>query len=585
MGIPGKMKKRIRAMGKTALHRPYFSLLAIAVLVAVFFWVGEYIYVSHLKEGPGSIQQWMWFTGFLFTSLFLAGFGCIFLLLRWESKDHQKNWDAKMSQMPPAHNPDFLAMNAGDLILLFDPPKEAREKIQGAAKPMEGVIDSVRKDHPEQPLAGSLGNAGSNPSMEKGLDLEEVEAGTSGEGVRFPYGNSQITEIQGRKAYQSMIQDVETAEREINQVERNQSKRRYRIVSEFAADWNYWQDLDKGMLYVSPACEDISGYPPRDFYKSSDLLDSIIHPEDRSLWLSHNQEELSEKSPGHLEFRLLARDGKVRWVSHFCKPVQDPHGRFLGVCGSNRDITMQKRAEEAVKIKTQELLRSNAELEQFAYVASHDLQTPLRAISGYLNLLTKRFDGKLDGDADRFIHRTHANVLRMQRLINDLLTYSRLTTRAHPFQPTDCDQVVAEVLEMLQPVIEESGARVMQGALPTIPADGGQLFQLFQNLIGNAIKFRDHRPHEVHVGEERADKGWIFSVKDNGIGIDPQYGERIFLIFQRLHTMDQYPGTGIGLAICKKIVERHGGKIWVESKAGEGATFKFLLPDPGGNPV
>jgi PAS domain S-box-containing protein len=585
LGIPGKMKKRARAMGKTALHRPYFSLLAIAVLVAVFFWVGEYIYASHLKEGPGSIQQWMWFTGFLFTSLFLAGFGCIFLLLRWESKDHQKNWDAKMSQMPPAHNPDFLAMNAGDLILLFDPPKEAREKIQGAAKPMEGVIDSVLKDHPEQPLAGSPGNAGSNPSMEKGLDLEEVEAGTSGEGVRFLYGNSQITEIQGRKAYQSMIQDVETAEREINQVERNQSKRRYRIVSEFAADWNYWQDLDKGMLYVSPACEDISGYPPRDFYKSSDLLDSIIHPEDRSLWLSHNQEELSEKSPGHLEFRLLAREGKVRWVSHFCKPVQDPHGRFLGVCGSNRDITMQKRAEEAVKIKTQELLRSNAELEQFAYVASHDLQTPLRAISGYLNLLTKRFDGKLDGDADRFIHRTHANVLRMQRLINDLLTYSRLTTRAHPFQPTDCDQVVAEVLEMLQPVIEESGARVTHGALPTIPADGGQLFQLFQNLIGNAIKFRDHRPHEVHVGAERADKGWIFSVKDNGIGIDPQYGERIFLIFQRLHTMDQYPGTGIGLAICKKIVERHGGKIWVESKAGEGATFKFLLPDPGGNPV
>jgi PAS domain S-box-containing protein len=572
-------------MGKTALHRPYFSLLAIAVLVAVFFWVGEYIYASHLKEGPGSIQQWMWFTGFLFTSLFLAGFGCIFLLLRWESKDHQKNWDAKMSQMLPAHNPDFLAMNAGDLILLLDPPKEAWEKIQGAAKPMEGVIDSVRKDHPEQPLAGSPGNPGSNPSIEKGLDLEEVEAGTSGEGVRFLYGNSPITEIQGRKAYQSMIQDVETAEREINQVERNQSKRRYRIVSEFAADWNYWQDLDKGMLYVSPACEDISGYPPRDFYKSSDLLDSIIHPEDRSLWLSHNQEELSEKSPGHLEFRLLARDGKVRWVSHFCKPVQDPHGRFLGVCGSNRDITMQKRAEEAVKIKTQELLRSNAELEQFAYVASHDLQTPLRAISGYLNLLTKRFDGKLDADADRFIHRTHANVLRMQRLINDLLTYSRLTTRAHPFQPTDCDQVVAEVLEMLQPVIEESGARVTHGPLPTIPADGGQLFQLFQNLIGNAIKFRDHRPHEVHVGAERADKGWLFSVKDNGIGIDPQYGERIFLIFQRLHTMDQYPGTGIGLAICKKIVERHGGKIWVESKAGEGATFKFLLPDPGGNPV
>jgi len=387
-----------------------------------------------------------------------------------------------------------------------------------------------------------------------------------------------MAEVVGRRVYQRLIQDVEAAEREINEIERNQSKRRYRIVSEFAADWNYWQDLDKEMLYVSPACEDISGYAPRDFYKSSDLLDSVIHPEDRPLWTTHNQEELNEKGPGHLEFRLFARDGEVRWVSHFCKPVHDPQGRFLGVCGSNRDITQQKRAEEAVEVKTQELLRSNAELEQFAYVASHDLQTPLRAISGYLNLLTKRCDGKLDADGDRFIQRTHANVLRMQRLINDLLTYSRLTTRAHPFQPTDCNQVVHEVVEVLQPVIEESGARVTHESLPTILADAGQLLQLFQNLIGNAIKFHDHRPPEVRVDAQRTDKGWLFSVKDNGIGIDPQYGERIFLIFQRLHTMDQYPGTGIGLAICKKIVERHGGHIWVESAPGQGTTFYFNLP-------
>jgi len=338
------------------------------------------------------------------------------------------------------------------------------------------------------------------------------------------------------------------------------------------------------MLYGSPARQDITGFPSEEFYKAPGLLDTLIDPEDQPLWKGHNAEELAEKGPGHLEFRIRTKEGEVRWVSHFCKPVHDPNGQFLGVCGSNRDITVQKRAEEAVEIKTRELLRSNAELEQFAYVASHDLQTPLRAISGYLNLLTKRYEGKLDDDANRFIERTNQNVLRMQRLINDLLTYSRLTTRAHPFQPTDCNQVVREVVEMFQPDLEESGGRVIAEPLPTVLADGSQFLQLFQNLIGNALKFRDHKSPEVHIEALRAEKGWLFSVIDNGIGIDPQYAERIFLIFQRLHTVDQYPGTGIGLALCKKIVERHGGQIWVESKAGEGATFKFLIPDPGGNP-
>jgi PAS domain S-box-containing protein len=580
------MKKRIQALRKNPANKIYFSLLGVALAVSLAFWAGQYVYAVHLEAGNGSIEQMMWFSGILFSSLFLGGLGSIGLLFRYQAKQIQKLNDDQMKRMALVQNQDFLAMNAGDLILLLDPPLEASAKPRQVAEPMKAASGPAPQGNPPgEPSAGTTVHSQPTPAPEDGMNAEEVGAGISPNGVRFLYGNSRIAEVEGRRVYQSMIQDVEAAEREINEIERNQSKRRYRIVSEFAADWNYWQDLDKEMLYVSPACEDISGYPPPDFYKSSDLLDSVIHPEDRPLWTAHNQEELAEKGPGHLEFRLLARDGEVRWVSHFCKPVHDPHGKFLGVCGSNRDITMQKRAEEAVEIKTQELLRSNAELEQFAYVASHDLQTPLRAISGYLNLLTKRYDGKLDADADRFIHRTHANVLRMQRLINDLLTYSRLTTRARPFQPRDCNQVVNEVLEMLQPVIEESGGRVTHEPLPTIRADGGQLLQLFQNLIGNAIKFRDHRPPEVHVDAQRTDKGWLFSVKDNGIGMDPQYGERIFLIFQRLHTVDQYPGTGIGLAICKKIVERHGGQIWVESKAGEGATFKFLIPDPGGNPA
>jgi PAS domain S-box-containing protein len=567
------MKKSNLTKRKTPLHKISVSLFVVALLVSAAFWAGQYIYAFHLEGGNASFYQWICYSGILFTSLFVGGVGCIGLFLRYHGKQIQQNYDLTMKQMSLAHNPDFLAMNAGDLILLLDRPSEPEEAL---------LPPPPRGNPPPGRSAENIGPLESHPLLGEGLEVDAVGAGTSRDGVRVLYGSPKIAEVEARKAYQSMIQDVEAAERELNEKELNQSKRRYRIVSEFASDWNYWQGPDHEMLYVSPASQDITGYPSQEFYKASDLLDAVIDPEDQPLWKTHNAEELAEKGPGHLEFRIRTKEGEVRWVSHFCKPVHDHNGKFLGVCGSNRDITIQKRAEEAVETKTQELLRSNAELEQFAYVASHDLQTPLRAISGYLNLLTKRYEGKLDGDADRFIDRTNQNVLRMQRLINDLLTFSRITTRAHPSQPTDCNQLVQEVVEMLQPVLEESGGRVIPEPLPTVMGDGSQLLQLFQNLIGNAIKFKDHKPPEVHIDAERAIKGWLFSVRDNGIGIDPQYAERIFLIFQRLHTVDQYPGTGIGLAICKKIVERHGGQIWVESKVGEGASFKFLIPDHGG---
>jgi len=477
----------------------------------------------------------------------------------------------------------------GRLIFLLDEKMRILEEKNPGAKPDEST--------PPDPLPYPLPNplkvqyvtapSGSESQEHSARDREEetLEISNLRENeTDLLIGNSsKITEAEGRRFYQNILRDINLTEREITQIELGKSKGRYRIVSEFASDWTYWKGPDKEVLYVSPACEEISGYTPQEFYKSPDVMETLVHPGDRSLWERHSHEELAENNPGSMEFRILTKGGEVRWVSHFCKAVHDHNGKFLGVCGSNRDITSQKRAEEALQIKTEELLRSNSELEQFAYVASHDLQTPLRAISGYMKLLSDRYEGKLDSDAQRFIQRTIANVNRMQRLINDLLTYSRLTTRGHPFEPTDCNAVLNEVLDTFHPLLEESGGVITHETLPTVMGDAGQLAQLFQNLIGNAIKFRDKEPPHIEIDAHPVDGAWLFSVKDNGIGIDPQYGDRIFLIFQRLHTIDTYPGTGIGLAICKKVVERHGGRIWVESKVGAGSTFKFTLPDQGGN--
>ena len=263
------------------------------------------------------------------------------------------------------------------------------------------------------------------------------------------------------------------------------------------------------------------------------------------------------------------KDGREVPVEIGLNPLETDAGLF--VLASVVDITERKRAEE-------ELKRSNEELERFAYVASHDLQEPLRMVESYVQLLSKRYKGKLDADADEFVGFALDGAVRMQRLIEDLLAFSRVGTRDAALVPTDVTEVVDRALRSLKLRIEETGASVTREALPTVSADAGQLEQVFLNLIGNALKFRRAEPPHVHVAARAKDGRWIFSVRDNGIGIAPQDFDRIFVIFQRLHDRSEYAGTGIGLAICKKIVERHGGRIWVESDPGRGSTFCFTLP-------
>lgn len=243
-----------------------------------------------------------------------------------------------------------------------------------------------------------------------------------------------------------------------------------------------------------------------------------------------------------------------------------------------REVQERKLAEQALTEKSRALERSNEELEQFAYVASHDLQEPLRMVASYTQLLGRRYKGKLDEDADQFIEFAVDGVKRMQTLILDLLAFSRVMSQGGEFSSTDFSSVVEEAIVNLEAAIRENHATVTCDPMPTVAADPTQMIQLFQNLVGNAIKFRSDAPPRVHVSAKRNGNAWIFSVSDNGIGIKPEYFERIFVIFQRLHTRQKYPGTGIGLALCKRIAERHGGSIRVESEPGAGSTFYISLP-------
>jgi PAS domain S-box-containing protein len=324
------------------------------------------------------------------------------------------------------------------------------------------------------------------------------------------------------------------------------------------------------LLDLNPAWEQVLGYSRDELH--GHLLTNLVHPDDLRL-TSAALQRVSKEATGRFESRFRHKDGQYRWLAWMV--VTSSQDRLLYAAA--RDITERHLAEEKLHRQTEELERSNRELEQFGYVASHDLQEPLRLVTNYVRLLARRYEGQLDEDADEFIGYTLEGTERMRNLLSDLLAYSQIGTQSQEQVSVDLEETLKQVVDNLHLMIEANSATITHDPLPSVMADAAQMVQLFQNLIGNAIKFRSKEPPRIHVGAKQLEERWLIFVRDNGIGIDPQYTERVFIIFQRLHKPDQYPGTGIGLAIARKIVERHGGRIWVDSEPGKGATFYFTL--------
>jgi PAS domain S-box-containing protein len=324
---------------------------------------------------------------------------------------------------------------------------------------------------------------------------------------------------------------------------------------------------------VNKATEDVTGYNRKELI-GSDFSEYFTRPQEaRAGYLKVFTEGLVKDYP----LTIRHKSGRITEVVYNASLYRNPQGEIQGVFAAARDITVRKLMENELRQTVEKLQQSNAELEQFAYVASHDLQEPLRMVASYVQLIERRYKGKLDSDADEFIGYAVDGANRMRGLIDDLLTYSRVGRLGKPFELTNLETTLSVVLLNLQALISETDAQVTHDILPVVIADGGQLVQLFQNLIGNAIKFHGKEPPQIHVSVQTKDTEYLFSVQDNGIGIAPEYFDRLFKIFQRLHTREEYPGSGIGLAVCKKIVERHGGRIWIESQEGKGSTIYFTL--------
>jgi PAS domain S-box-containing protein len=356
-------------------------------------------------------------------------------------------------------------------------------------------------------------------------------------------------------------------------------ERLFTAVFESSTDAVITKTLDGTITAWNPAAERLFGHSAADVIGRP--IDLIVPPERRDELRGVLARVARGERIEHHETVRTTRDGRRLDISLSISPVRTPSGEIIGAAKIARDITEQKLAERKLQLAVEALKRSNEALEQFAYIASHDLQEPLRMVASYTELLAQRYHGRLDDQADKYIHHATDGARRLQVMVRDLLAYSRISARMPPAEPVDSAAVLADVLRILKPAIARGGARIAVGPLPVVIGDATELGQVLQNLIANALKFHGADAPVIRIEARREQAEWTFSIADNGIGIDPKYHARIFEMFQRLNARSQYAGSGIGLAITRKLVERRGGRIWVDSAPGRGSTFCFTMPPAG----
>jgi PAS domain S-box-containing protein len=406
----------------------------------------------------------------------------------------------------------------------------------------------------------------------------EVPILTKKKEIRTVLWNSAKIYDENRKTFSTIAQGNDITKRIEAERAFKESKEKLDLALEFGKIGIWEWDIPSDVFIIDERMENMLGKNPGTFENTYDAFEKSIHEEDVPHFRNAFRQSLDQTIPLSTIFRIKHNNNEINYLSTKALVERDHQLNPIKMSGVVFDITeMKLGAEKELFRLNEDLLRSNRELEQFAYVASHDLQEPLRTISSFTQLLSQRYKDKLDKDANEFIQFAVDGAIRMQSLINGLLDYSRIETRGKKFSTVNMHDVLGQVLNNLSLKIQEINALVTNDELAEVVADNGQMVQLLQNLIGNALKFCKSAPR-IHISSKEEKEQFIFSVKDNGIGIEDQYYDRIFQIFQRLHTRDKYGGTGIGLAICKRIVDRHGGKIWVESKPGKGSVFYFTIP-------
>uniref|UniRef100_A0A831UB69 histidine kinase n=1 Tax=Geobacter metallireducens TaxID=28232 RepID=A0A831UB69_GEOME len=369
-----------------------------------------------------------------------------------------------------------------------------------------------------------------------------------------------------------------------------ESEERYRIVADYSADWDFWIGPDGALIYVSPACLDVTGYAPEEFYADPGLNGAIVHPDDREMMARHNEEALVSCEKNAMELRIVTKAGDVRWISHTCQTVYDSEGRSRGRRASNRDITALKRAEEEnrqlneeleqrVRERTAQLEAANRELESFSYSVSHDLRAPLRHIEGFTGIILEDCAEGLDETVKGYLERVVRATRHMEEMVDALLKLSRYTRDYMTFEPVDLSAMAREIMAEFSRSDPGRRVAVTIGEGLRAMGDARLLRVVLANLLGNAWKFTGKTEEGViEFGREEQEGRTVYFVRDNGAGFDMAYADKLFSAFRRLHGSDEFEGTGIGLATVRRIIHRHGGEVWADAAPNRGAAFYFTLP-------